>query len=103
MKRSFSKSRLKAKTLYKFLKKHTCLREFVENIETKFPDYKEVIKYKKLGDTNSLLLLFEKLNSSIDFAFIWRNTPQGHGYWDKLNKDFHIYWLMLGDDNDYDD
>ena len=95
MKRSFSKPRLKSKILYKFLKKHTCLREFVENIETKYPYYEEVIKYKKLGDTNSLLLLFEKLNSSIDYAFIWRYTPQGHDYWEKLNKDFKIFWLKL--------
>ena len=95
MKRSFSKPRLKAKTLYKFLKKHTCLREFVENIETKYPDYKEVIKYKKLGDTNSLLLLFEKFSSSIKSAFVWRHTPQGHDYWDKLDEGFRIYWLML--------
>jgi len=95
MKRSFSEPRLKSKALYKFLKKHRCLREFVENVETKYPEYKEVIKYKKLGDTNSLLLLFEKLDSSIDYAFIWRKTPQGHEYWYKLDKDFYMFWLKL--------
>lgn len=102
MKRSFSDARFKSKALYKFLKRHTCLREFVENIETKHPDYEEVIKYKKLGDTNSLLLLFEKFSSSIDYAFVWRHTPQGHDYWDKLDKGFHIFWLKLGDDDNDD-
>lgn len=104
MKKSFSEARLKSKALYKFLKKYRCLREFVENIETANPNYEVVIKYKKLGDTNSLLLLFEKFNSSIEFSFVWRHTPQGHDYWYKLDRDFNIFWLKLGDkDNVYDE
>ena len=95
MKKSFSDARLKSKALYKFLKKHICLREFVENIKIQHLYDEDVIKYKKLGDTNSLLLLFEKFSSSIDYSFIWSTTPQGHNYWYKLDKDFNISWLKL--------
>ena len=65
--------------LYKFLKQKRCLKQFVEN------------RVKLRGDNcpNGGEELLEFLsNTTIGSGFCWTQTPQGHNFWSKLEKEY---------------
>lgn len=74
-----------AKYLYKFLKQHRCLKEYVDNVlkQKGFCNY--VDRYKHDHNVIALIIAAE---ASIDFSFTWSDTPQGHYYWSELDRKF---------------
>lgn len=91
------KDTLRAKYLYKFLKKNKCLPQFVENAYLRHPDDDKVNNFKKLGDAKLLLQLFKRYGSSIGESFLWVKTNEGHDFWenkdDKFEREFKNIWF----------
>ena len=75
----------KAKFLYKFLKQHRCLKEYVDNVleQRGYRNYVDTYKH----DHNVIALIIA-VGASINWSFSWAATPQGHSYWFKLNSKF---------------
>ena len=65
--------------LYKFLKQKHCLRQFVEN--------RVRLKGDNYPNGGEELLEFLS-NTTIGSGFCWAQTPQGHGFWSKLDKEW---------------
>ena len=86
---------LRAKYLYKFLKKNKCLPQFVENVYLRHPNDDKVNNFKKLGDAKLLLQLFKRYGSSIGESFLWVKTNEGHDFWANLDNKFEINFSLL--------
>ena len=74
-----------AKLLYKFLKKHRCLKEYVDNVLEQKGYHNYVDTYKH--DHNVIALIIAA-GVSIDWSFTWSDTPQGQKFWEKLDREF---------------
>ena len=74
-----------AKLLYKFLKQHRCLKEYVDNVLEQKGCCNYVDTYKH--DHNIIALLIAA-RASIDWSFTWSDTPQGQKFWEKLDREF---------------
>ena len=73
-----------AKLLYKFLKQHRCLKEYVDNVlEQNGCNYVDTYKHD-----HNIIALIIAAKASIDWSFTWSDTPQGHSYWSKLDRKF---------------
>ena len=86
MKKSFSKDDIAAKMMYKFLKRHNCLKEYIDNTIKQGLHRSSAKEYLRNKD---IIKLIKANHASIDFSFVWSNTPQGHGYWSILDAKFH--------------
>lgn len=64
---------------FRFLKENKCAHEFFKN----FFERHKYIEYNELAFRNYFSQL--RLRSIIDSAFNWRDTRQGHEYWEKLD------------------
>lgn len=74
---------LEGNLLYKFLKRECCLREYIDNI---------IAFSNKTTDIENIEVIdFLKINNSISSAFVWQNTKQGHGYWEKISSKWVKY------------
>jgi hypothetical protein len=79
--------RLKAKLLYKFLKKHNALQRYCVN----------VLNYRR-GETpfqgieKDVLTMIEYSDCNIGSSFLWDSTKEGHEYWEDLNLQFIAYF-----------
>lgn len=69
---------------FRFLKENKCAHEYFKN----FFKRHELIKYNELAFRN-YFSQFE-LRDIIDFSFKWRETRQGHGYWENLNDYYKV-------------
>lgn len=65
---------------FRFLKENKCAHEFFKN----FFERRKHIEYNELAFRNYFNQL--RLRSIIDSAFSWRETRQGHEYWEKLDE-----------------
>ena len=74
-----------AKLLYKFLKKHRCLKEYVDNVLEQKGCYIYVDKYKH---DHNIIALINAARASIDWSFTWSDTPQEQKFWEKLDREF---------------
>ena len=73
-----------AKFLYKFLKKHRCLKEYVDNVlEQNRCNYVDTYKHDL-----DIIALIIAAGVSIDWSFTWSDTPQGQKFWEKLDREF---------------
>ena len=79
----------KAKFLYKFLKKHRCLKEYVENT-VDFRKNMYSINDSEL-DTRDVLKFLRKYGH-LSSAFCWDSTKQGQKFWEKLDRE---YWRCV--------
>lgn len=89
-KNSSSKYGVRAKLLYKYLKKNLCLREYERNVVNQHINSAVIEEYFK---TNDILQLIRDFNHSIDNSFLWAKTPQGHDFWEKLEYNFERYFI----------
>ena len=87
MKKSFSRDDIAAKMMYKFLKQHHCLKEYTDNTIRQGLLRSATQEYLEKRD---IIKLIKSNHASIDFSFVWSNTPQGHRYWSKLDAKFRI-------------
>ena len=62
---------------FRFLKENKCAHEYFKN----FFKRHERIEYNELAFRN----YFNELSGIIDSSFRWRETIQGHGYWEKID------------------
>lgn len=67
---------------FRFLKENNAYEQYIMNFNTKLGK-----EYRKINGFHSTKKFFEDVGSKyfITYGFIWRNTPQGYGYWDNLN------------------
>ena len=90
---------LKVKFLY-FLKEHDALDNYKKNImkfinKSRFGDVINVLSCPKIIDSldyyrvNGEINYYEYLTQLVNYAFCWRDTPQGHDYW----KDLSAEWI----------
>ena len=89
------KDTLRAKYLYKFLKKHRCLPQFMENLYLRHQNDDNVNNFKKLGDTKLILPIFQYYGGTISNPFAWAKTNEGYDFWSNLDKKFVINLLLL--------
>jgi hypothetical protein len=75
------------------LKKKRLLKEYVDNtLEKNDPNRHPVtMRYVKNHD---ILDLISGFKDSIDYSFIWANTPQGHDFWQQLAFEFETKYYM---------
>lgn len=85
MKLSFSEK--KAKVLYKFLKKHCCLQQYVYNVIKSSYAKNTYIIAEYIEDKN-IIKLFISLDSDISNSFLWTNTKEGYLYWSTIHQKF---------------
>ena len=71
---------------FRVLKENKCAHEYFKN----FFKRHEHIKYNELAFRN-YFSQFE-LRDIIDFSFKWRETRQGHDYWENLNDFYKVYF-----------
>ena len=83
---------LKAKFLYKFLKKHRCVRQYVENILEQKGRWCHTSEYLENHDIIKLIEECSSQECNINFSFLWARTKQGHSYWSKLDRIFEKEW-----------
>lgn len=83
---------LKAKFLYKFLKKHRCIRQYIENVLEQRGRLWYNSEYLENHDIIKLIeeCSFQKCN--INYSFYWAVTKQGRIYWSKLERIFDKEW-----------
>lgn len=89
------KDTLRAKYLYKFLKKHRCLPQFMENLYLRHQNDDNVNNFKKLGDTKLILPIFQDYGSNISNSFAWAKTNEGYDFWSNLDSKFVINFSLL--------
>ena len=85
------KIEIKSKLLYKFLKKHRCIRQYIENVL----EQKKAISYPWWYERHNIFRLIQACTVNqcdINHSFIWQRTPQGHDYWGKLDRKFYKDW-----------
>lgn len=84
---------LKLKFL-QFLKEHDAFDNYKKNIikfinKSKFGDVINILSCPKIIDLlyngNGEVNYYEYFAQLIDYAFCWRDTQQGHDYWQNLN------------------
>lgn len=76
------------KYLKRFLKEHGVYTIFFKNIkERRFDEY-SVIRNNFNSSWEEMVKSGNYIDSVIDASFIWRNTPEGHGFWSGLNNTF---------------
>lgn len=69
---------------FRFLKENKCAHEYFKN----FFKRHEHIKYNELAFRNHFSQF--ELRDIIDFSFKWRETRQGHDYWENLNDYYKV-------------
>lgn len=88
---------LKVKFLH-FLKEHDALDNYKKNImefinKSRFGDVINILSCPKIIDSldkeNGKVNYCEYFTQLINYAFCWRDTPQGHDYW----KDLSAEWI----------
>lgn len=75
--------------LLDFLNEHGVVREFIENLAeySRVSDGSTYIDH--YTDAGNIRAVQERHDEhSIDGAFTWSGTPQGHGFWEELHYDF---------------
>ena len=93
-------SKMQAKCLYKFLKKHRLLDIFIERrINYAITHFHggsraEVATNQFLADKD-LIKYFISFGSSIGNAFIWSTTEEGAKFWNEKSDEFESVWLNL--------
>lgn len=72
------------KNFVHFLKENNAYEEFMINFHKRnmkyFPTKRDGKKFMKIYTRN-----YAVAKEIINFAFVWHDTPQGHGYWSDLN------------------
>lgn len=86
---------LNARLLYKFLKKNHCLQIFGYN----YSAFRGKIQLTEDGyvSKKNILQSFTRYSTVCD-GFCWKNTPQGHKYWENLNKELYVFRGKMYDD-----
>lgn len=87
------------KEFNEFLKEHDALHHYWKNIEhpkvvqrilngvaREVLDTNYENSLRVLGNTDALEAGLISIDGLINYAFSWRNSPQGHEYWDDLNR-----------------
>ena len=83
---------LKAKFLYKFLKKHRCVRQYIENVLEQRGRLWYTSEYLENHDIIKLIEECSSEECDINYSFSWAITKQGHSYWSKLDRIFEKEW-----------
>ena len=76
---------LDAKLLYKFLKKKCMLIPYITNVMEQNGDDDDV---KKFYEKSDILGIINFCNSSIYWAFVWKDTKEGFRFWYVLDEEF---------------
>ena len=79
---------LDAKKLYKFLKKKRALKAYIDNVMERHGDDDDV---KKFYEKSDILGIINFCNSSIYWAFVWKDTKEGFRFWHDLDNEFWIF------------
>lgn len=77
------------KKLDSFLEKNNAKGRYIKNLS------KRILDYEGYGQEEINREINRRMSccSPIDYSFCWRNTKEGHKYWEKLNReyrDFHV-------------
>jgi len=86
---------IKAKALYKYLKKNSCLQQYVNNRVSFLEhcnDFSKVQRYKTSGN---VLELIKSSGCSINGSFVWHSTKEGDKFWRNLDRDFPYFFIYL--------
>lgn len=78
------KHSFKGRLLYKYLKQHRVLEDYIKEVFRQKPNYSGVQKY----ETDHDILDFFDVFDDIDRALYWRDTSQGHEYWSHMHYSF---------------
>lgn len=73
------------KTFKEFLIKHNILDQYIKNVDTK-----RVKRFVNYGISFYYI---------IDASFVWKNTPEGEGYWRNIQE---LWQQQYDDENDID-
>ena len=82
------KKTLAAKLLYKFLKKKCMLIPYINNVMEQNKGNDDV---KKFYEKSDILGIINFCNSSIYWAFVWKDTKEGFRFWYDLDNEFWIF------------
>ena len=83
------------KYLKRFLKEHGVYTIFFKNIKERRFDENAVV-HNFNNSWEEMIKSRKYIDNVIDASFIWKNTPQGHGFWSGLNSTFHREYYEKG-------
>ena len=76
------RNRRQAQYLYKFLRKHNLFEKWFGNVKKQHPE-----RFQQYNENHDILELLDMCRN-IDYSFCWASTPQGHMFWEKMQRKF---------------